>query len=86
MHTCHATGCDKHVPPEMFMCKTHWFMLPKSMRNDIWTTYRVGQCDDMNPSKEYCEIARKCVVYLATIQGIKPDVQLYDFFLRSEDA
>lgn len=81
-HHCHATNCKVNVPPEMFMCKRHWFMLPKAMRNEIWRTYRKGQCDDKNPSDEYCEIAKKCVTYIAEREGIPPDVKLYDFFLR----
>lgn len=77
-HHCHATECKEEVPPEMFMCRSHWFSLPKSMRNRIWMTYRVGQCDDMNPSKEYCQIAKECVTYIANREGKIPDTLLYD--------
>ena len=83
-HHCHATNCKIRVPPEMFMCKRHWFSLPKHMRDLIWRTYRVGQCDDMNPSNSYCQIARSCVVFIAEKEGIEPDTKLYDFFLREE--
>ena len=24
-HTCHAKGCPVPVPPEMLMCRRHWF-------------------------------------------------------------
>lgn len=78
MHTCHATGCNKPVPPEMFMCKKHWFTLPKHLRNRIWKTYRVGQCDDWNISKEYSEAAKECVRYIAQLEGIEPDVRIYE--------
>ena len=81
-HRCHATRCSVPVPPEMFMCKRHWFRLPLRLRNSVWRTYRAGQCDDMQPSREYCEVARECVVFLAEKEGITPDTQLYDFFLR----
>ena len=81
MHHCHATNCEVRVPTEMFMCRRHWFMLPKHLRDSIWRTYREGQCDDMNPSKVYCETAKLCLTYIANKEGIEPDVQLYDFFL-----
>jgi len=34
-HTCHWPGCNKEVPPAMWGCKTHWFSLPKRLRDRI---------------------------------------------------
>ena len=56
-HTCHAYGCDKTVPPAMFMCKRHWFMVPKPLRDAIWATYRRGQETDKTPSAPYLKNA-----------------------------
>ena len=83
-HHCHATNCKTNVPPEMFMCKRHWFSLPQFLRKKIWATYRVGQCDDMNPSKEYCLAAIECLQYIANKEGITADVQLYEFLMRDK--
>jgi len=80
-HTCHATDCHIKVPPEMFLCKNHWFLLPKVMRDMIWSTYRPGQCDDKNPSLEYCIAAKNAVMYIANEECIRPDTRLYDFFI-----
>ena len=77
-HTCHATSCEVKTSPEMFMCRKHWFMLPKVMRNKIYSTYRVGQCDDWAISKEYSEVAKECVRFIAAKEGIEPDVKLYE--------
>lgn len=82
-HTCHATGCNAHVPPEMWGCRRHWYMVPKAIRERIWATYRPGQCDDMDPSDAYCNAARDAVIAVATKEGREPDTQLYDFFLSS---
>ena len=82
-HHCHATACRVEVPPEMFMCKRHWFSLPRSMRNRIWSTYRVGPCDDMNPSDAYCEAAKACVIFVAEREDRPADTALYDAFLRT---
>jgi hypothetical protein len=80
-HRCHATKCNVPVPPEMFMCKRHWFSLPQAMRNLIWTTYRRGQCDDMKPSVDYCRAAKLAVTYIAQREGIEPDTHLYDLLI-----
>lgn len=63
-HTCHATGCDVPVPPKMFMCKRHWFMLPKPLRDRIWMHYRPGQERDKKPSKEWLQAASDCIKWL----------------------
>jgi hypothetical protein len=65
----------------MWGCKKHWFMVPKALRDRIWTTYRVGQCDDMNPSRAYLVTAREAVIAVARRENIMPDTDLYDHFL-----
>lgn len=77
-HHCHATNGNVSVPPEMFMCKRHWFMLPKLMRDEIWRTYRAGQCDDWNISNQYADAARKAVIYIANKEGVTPGISVYD--------
>lgn len=77
-HHCHATGCKTSVPPEMFMCRRHWFSLPPHMRREIWRTYRPGQCDDWRISHEYAEAARAAVRFVAAREGVEPDTTVYD--------
>jgi hypothetical protein len=60
-HTCHATGCRVHVPPAMFMCKRHWFMVPRAMRDAIWDTYVPGQEIRKDPSDEYLKAAQRAI-------------------------
>ena len=64
-HTCHAEGCAVAIPPRMFMCRAHWFALPKSYRDAIWATYRPGQERDKDPSLEYLSAAMAAVNYIA---------------------
>lgn len=52
-HACHWPDCRAQVPPAMWGCKRHWFMLLKSLRDKIWKTYQPGQEIAGNPSKEY---------------------------------
>ena len=60
-HTCHAISCKTEVPPTMFMCRRHWFMVPKPLRALVWKHYRPGQCDDKQPSKEWFDAANRAV-------------------------
>jgi len=67
----------------MFMCRKHWFMVPARMRDRIWATYRRGQCDDWQPSKEYCDTAKAAIIEVARKEGLTidfrdPKLLLYD--------
>jgi len=64
-HTCHAYGCTKKVPPRMFMCRPHWFALPKAKRDAVLAAYVPGQERRMDPSDEYLEAAMDAVNWLA---------------------
>ena len=64
-HTCHAHGCKVAVPPSMFMCKPHWFSLPKPVRDAIWREYRPGQERDKNPSARYMAVQRLAIARVA---------------------
>jgi len=56
-HECHWPTCRLDVPPAMWGCKRHWFMLPKGLRDRIWATYRPGQEVTKDPSMAYMEAA-----------------------------
>lgn len=82
-HTCHAHRCDTRVPPRMHMCKKHWYMVPKALRDGLWAAYRPGQERRMDPSPEYLLAAARCVHAVATREGhpraeIVGEVELYE--------
>lgn len=81
-HHCHATGCTASVPPSMWGCAKHWYMVPKPIRDRVWATYRPGQEHDKNPSVEYLHAAREAVIAVARREGREPDTSVYDAFLR----
>lgn len=70
-HLCHAEGCTRPVPPKMFMCKPHWFALPKETRDAVWATYRPGQEVDKDPSDEYLAVAIEAINWLAHKEGLR---------------
>lgn len=61
-------------------------MLPKSLRDRIWKTYRPGQCDDWNITHEYAEAARECVRFIATKEGVEPNTSVYDMLDRKDEG
>jgi hypothetical protein len=71
-HRCHAEGCEVQVPPAIFMCKRHWFMVPKAIRYEIWGLYRVGQERDLSPSREYLDAAERAIAAVAKAEGSAP--------------
>jgi hypothetical protein len=64
-HQCHALRCKTPVPPKLFMCRDHWYMVPKSKRDRLWALYRPGQEITKDPSPEYLEHAMACVRIVA---------------------
>lgn len=55
-HTCHWYGCTEEVPPAMWGCRTHWFLLPKRLRDKVWATYIPGQEITKTPSEAYIAV------------------------------
>lgn len=84
-HHCHATACTVEVPPEMRMCRRHWRLVPRPLRDRVWATYRPGQCDDLHPSRAYCEAAKAAVEAVARWEKRTPDTQLYDILMRDAE-
>lgn len=80
-HHCHAIGCEIPVPPKMFTCRRHWYMLPKAMRDEIWENYRPGQEIDKSPTGAYLVAACKARMYLAEKEG-KTDHRDYAWCAR----
>jgi hypothetical protein len=69
VHRCHADGCAVPVPPKMLMCRHHWYMVPKILRDWVWATYRSGQEIDKQPSAEYMDAHRAAVNAVAAAEA-----------------
>lgn len=54
----------------MFMCRKHWYMLPKPMRDAIWHEYVPGQETRKDPTNEYLNVATRAVRWLAAKEGV----------------
>lgn len=62
-HRCAAPACKLQVPQAKLMCKSHWFALPKEIRDRIWAHYKPGQTL-MTASPEYLQALRDALAYL----------------------
>jgi hypothetical protein len=40
---CAVPHCDNQIDPSRLMCRTHWYMVPKNLRDRVWATWRSGQ-------------------------------------------
>ncbi len=40
---CSIPRCDVQVDLSRLMCRTHWYMVPKYLRDRVWETWRSGQ-------------------------------------------
>lgn len=69
-HHCHATGCRTSCKPEFLMCYSHWRCVPARLQNAVYRTYRPGQCDDMQPSKEWHLAADAAIGYVARLENL----------------
>lgn len=69
-HVCHARQCMTPVDPKMLMCKRHWYMVPKELRDKVWATYRSGQEVTKDPSMEYLDAAQAAVRNVAEQEGV----------------
>lgn len=56
-HHCHWPGCEKKVPPAMWGCSRHWYLIPANLRRRIWATFVPGQEISKTPSPEYVKAA-----------------------------
>jgi len=68
-HRCHAVGCTATVPPNLLMCRRHWYMVPKPLRDEVWHHYRPGQERHKRPSEAYLAAAKRAVDAVAAKEG-----------------
>lgn len=75
-HLCHARGCKVAVRPTLLMCGTHWRMVPATLKVRVLKAYRVGQCADKSPSKEWKDAAFEAIEAVAKIAAMPPKVRM----------
>jgi hypothetical protein len=41
-HECPVKGCPQRVSPSMLMCRQHWYMVPKPLREAVYAAWQDG--------------------------------------------
>ena len=65
---CPIPRCGERIDPSRLMCRKHWYMVPKLMRDHVWATWRSGQAAD---SSEHQEAVHAAVVAVLAATGQK---------------
>ena len=90
-HSCHAIACKTRTKPEKFMCRRHWFYLPRNIRSAVYLHYRDGQCEDWKISNAYADTAQRAIRIVAeqeglTVTGEEDELKLYDMLRPDNDS
>lgn len=67
-HTCPGPGCKRRVPSHMLMCRTHWYQVPKPLRNRVYRAWDNGEGAGTGEHRDACNDA---------IMAIGGDVPLF---------
>jgi hypothetical protein len=51
------------------MCRRHWFMVPKTLRDRVWTTYTPGQETRRDPTTAYLDAADAAINAVVRKEG-----------------
>lgn len=39
-HGCPIKGCPADIPSRLLMCRDHWYLVPRELRDEVWRTHR----------------------------------------------
>lgn len=53
----------------MFMCRHHWFMVPRALQREVWAEYVAGQEVRKDPTRKYLEVAKQAIEVVAEMEG-----------------
>jgi hypothetical protein len=40
---CPIPGCSSRIDSSRLMCRSHWYLVPREVRDQVWATWRSGQ-------------------------------------------
>ncbi len=69
VHTCHALGCKRTVPPRLLMCARHWSLVPAALQAAVLTHYRPGQERDKRATTDYLSAAKEAIRAVARLEA-----------------
>jgi hypothetical protein len=66
VRSCPIAGCGYQIDPSRLMCRTHWYTVPKELRDQVWATWRSGQGAD---SRDHQEAVRRAIAAVRAAIG-----------------
>jgi hypothetical protein len=70
---CPIPRCGERIDPSRLMCRGHWYMVPKLMRDHVWATWQSGQAAY---SSEHQDAVHAAVVAVLAAIGQKPGLEV----------
>lgn len=70
-HKCYAAECVYVLPEDLLMCKRHWFLVPRPIRDRVWALFRSGQAGTPEHVAA-CQEARAAVARITGKDLAKP--------------
>jgi hypothetical protein len=40
--SCPVIGCGEQIDPSRLMCRRHWYLVPRQLRDRVWATWLSG--------------------------------------------
>ena len=88
--TCQAVGCCNARSPSQFMCKRHWFALPRALRTQVnatWRAWKAAEGEDRSLRWiDYNEARDEATRWTAEGEGKLADFEPYAPRLRKLQA
>ena len=63
---CPIPRCGYQIDPSRLMCRLHWYLVPKEVRDQVWASWRSGQGAF---SREHGEAVHQAVVAVLAAVG-----------------
>lgn len=67
---CEITGCGEQIDPGRLMCRDHWLMAPKSLRDAVWAAWRDFDPSSRESIQRYRDARDAAVGYVQAKLGV----------------
>lgn len=68
-HNCPASGCTLNVATHKLLCRTHWYMVPRALREAVYAAWANGIGAGSPSHRAACADAIEAVNGLIAAQG-----------------
>src|SRR6266487_3853378 len=66
---CPVPACSERIDRSRLMCRSHWYQVPKALRDRVWATWRSGLGADSAKHKDAVSTAIATIVTWAVPPG-----------------